>query len=47
MEFAKKLGEIIGRIIAVLVSRGLISERDRLYIMGDMNYEEWLGDDDE
>jgi len=45
--FAEKLGKLLGRLIAVLVSRGVISERDRLYIMDEMDYDEWTGDDDE
>ena len=38
--FAEKLGELIGRLIVVLVVNNIISERDKLFIMGDMNYDE-------
>lgn len=43
----EKLGEFLGRLLRVLVSMGMISARDALFIMGEMDESEWLGDDDE
>ena len=39
--------EKLDRLVQVLKTNKVISERDRLYIDGDMNENEWLGDDDE
>lgn len=47
MTFAEKLGEFCGRLLTVLVHNGIISDRDALFINGDMSESEWLGDDDE
>ena len=47
MTFAEKMGEFCGRLLTVLVSKKVINTRDALFINGDMNEGEWLGDDDE
>lgn len=47
MTFAEKLGEFCGRLLTVLIHNGIISDRDALFINGDMSEAEWLGDDDE
>lgn len=47
MTFAEKLGEFCGRLLMVLVMKGILDDRDALFINGDMNENEWLGDDDE
>lgn len=47
MTFAEKLGEFCGRLLTVLVTNGIITDRDVLFINGDMNEAEWLGDEDE
>ena len=47
MTFAEKLGEFCGRLLGVLVRKGILDDRDALYINGDMSLEEWTGDDDE
>lgn len=47
MTFPEKLGEFCGRLLEVLVSKKILNSRDVLFINGDMNENEWLGDDDE
>lgn len=47
MTFAEKLGEFCGRLLTVLVRKGILSDRDALFINGDMSESEWIGDDDE
>ena len=39
--------EKLDRLVQVLKANKIITERDRFYIDGDMNENEWLGDDDE
>lgn len=39
--------EKLDRLVQVLKANKVITELDRLYIDGDMNENEWLGDDDE
>lgn len=47
MTFAEKLGEFCGRLLVVLVRKGILDDRDALFINGDMNEAEWNGDEDE
>ena len=47
MTFAEKLGEFCGRLLVVLVRKGILDDRDALFINGDMNEAEWIGDEDE
>lgn len=47
MIFAEKLGEFCGRLLIVLISKKILDSRDVLFINGEMNENEWLGDDDE
>lgn len=47
MTFAEKMGEFLGRLLTVLVKKGVLNTRDTLFINGDMNEAEWTGDDDE
>lgn len=47
MTFAEKLGEFCGRLLTVLIRKGILDDRDALFINGDMNEAEWLGDEDE
>lgn len=47
MTFGEKLGEFCGRLLAVLVRKNILTDRDALFINGDMSEAEWLGDEDE
>jgi len=43
-----KLNEVVMvRLLQVLRANNVISSRDELYIKGDINEAEWLGDEDE
>jgi hypothetical protein len=44
-KFASQLGGILGRLLAVMVLKGIISERDKDYICGDISENQWLGVD--
>ena len=45
-KFASQLGGILGRLLAVMVLKGLITEQDKDYICGDISENEWLGIDE-
>lgn len=47
MSVIDKLLCLLSRLLNVLVENGVISDRDMLYIKGDMSEAEWTGDEDE
>ena len=44
-KFASELGGILGRLLAVMVLKCLITEQDKDYICGDISENQWLGVD--
>ena len=44
-KFASQLGGILGRLLAVMVLKGIITEMDKDYICGDISENQWLGVD--
>ena len=43
----KEFGELIGKLIAVLFIRNLITKADKDFIVGDISEAEWLEADNE
>ena len=41
----KKVAEVIGRLIVVLVLKGILDEIDKEYILGNMTEAEWIEED--
>lgn len=41
----KEIAEILGRMIAVLVLKGILTNSDKEYICGNMTESEWIEDD--
>ena len=47
MSVIEKIMCLLSRLLNVLVENDVISNRDMLYIRGDMSEAEWTGDEDE
>lgn len=47
MSVIEQLLCLLSRLLNVLVENNVISDRDMLYIKGDMSEAEWTGDEDE
>lgn len=41
----KKVAEVIGRLIVVLVLKGILDEIDKEFILGNMTEAEWIEED--
>ena len=41
----KEIAEVIGRLIAVLVLKGILVDTDKEYILGNMTLYEWIEED--
>lgn len=41
----KKVAEVIGRLIVVLVLKGILDEIDKEYILGNITEAEWIEED--
>ena len=37
----KEICEIIGRLMAMMIIRGILTESDEKYILGQMTFDEW------
>ncbi len=42
----KEVAEILGRLIAVMVLKGILSNTDKEFIMGNITENEWIEEDD-
>jgi len=42
----REIAEIIGRLIALLVLKGILSNTDKEYIIGNITEAEWIEEDD-
>lgn len=38
----KEVAEILGRLIAVLVLKGILTQTDRAYVLGNITEAEWI-----
>lgn len=38
----KEVAEILGRLIAVLVIKGILTETDKAFVLGDITEAEWI-----
>lgn len=45
--YGKLIGEIIGRLCAVLVRKGVMNDTDVNYSTGDIPYEQWVKTSDD